>query len=201
MAATMAFSTNAAGPSLQRRSKMDSIAQSEICVRSVLGAFLIRCVSRDVLTGVYLEVQSAPVGLRSESPDLVDLREIFCTGGEKHISRQSPLTPIRQRKSQARQSRRLPLRGGPCKRAASAGGSQRKGPVARQIGNGRAIQSQNSRLSVPIPVLRVGEFHGTHEIVFTGLPSMIDVKKSFALRDHCIVMSCCAACGKSSPPV
>src|SRR5438067_13016375 len=105
------------------------------------------------------------------------------------------------RSSQARQSRRLPLRGGPCKRAASAGGSQRKRPLAREVDNSHAIQSENSRLLIPIPVLRVGEFHGTHEIVFTGLPYMIDIKKSFALRDHCIVMSCCAACGKSSPPV
>ena len=59
----MAFSTNAAGPSLQSFSKMDSIAQSETCVRSVLGAFLIRGVARYVLPGVYLEAQSAPVGL------------------------------------------------------------------------------------------------------------------------------------------
>src|SRR6266403_3299007 len=50
-------------------------------------------------------------------------------------------------------------------------------------------------------MLRVQEFHGTHEIVFTGLPSMVDVKKGFALGDHRIVMPCRAACGKSSPPV
>ena len=30
---------------------------------------------------------------------------------------------------------------------------------------------------------------------------MIDIEKSFALRDHAIVMSRCAAGGKSSPQV
>jgi len=49
---------------------MDAIAQSETSVPSILGAFLIRGVARDVLPRVYLEAQSASVGLRSESSDL-----------------------------------------------------------------------------------------------------------------------------------
>jgi hypothetical protein len=78
---------------------MDAIAQSETGVRSVLGAFLIRGVARDVLPRVYLEAQSATVGLRGESPDLVYLCEIFRPGSEENVSGKPPLVPIRKRKS------------------------------------------------------------------------------------------------------
>src|SRR5882762_227482 len=113
MAATMAFTTNAAGFSLHSLSKMDSITQSEVRIRSVLGALLIRGIACDVLTGVYQDAQSAAIRLRSESPDLVDLCEIFGAGGEKYISGQPPLAPIRKWKPQAHHSGRPPFRPGP----------------------------------------------------------------------------------------
>src|SRR6266851_4047964 len=104
IAATIAFSTKAAGPSLHSFSKMDSIAKPESRIRPVLRPLLIRSVARHILPCRYQETQSATVGLRSESPDLVDLREILCTGREKNISRKTLLVPTRQRKPQARHS-------------------------------------------------------------------------------------------------
>jgi hypothetical protein len=92
---------------------MDAIAQSETSVRSVLGAFLIRGVARDVLPRVYLEAQSASVGLRSESSDLIYLREILRTDSEEYASGKPLLAPIRQWKSQPGNSGRPPFRAGP----------------------------------------------------------------------------------------
>src|SRR5712692_1289483 len=125
MAATMAFSTNAAGPSLHSFSKMDAIAKSETGVRSVLGAFLIRAVDGPILPCRKLKSQSTAVGLRSESPDLIYLRKILRSGGEEYISGQSPFAPMRQRKSQAHNSGRPPLHTCAGKRAPGAGGAQR----------------------------------------------------------------------------
>src|SRR5260370_12286613 len=52
---------------------------------------------------------------------------------------------------------------------------------------------------IPIPVLSIHKFQGANEIGFTDLPSVVSVKKSFALWDHGIVMSRCATYGQGSP--
>src|SRR6267378_3458022 len=109
MATTMACSTNAAGLSLQSLSKMDAIAQSETRVGPVLYSFLIGCVSGYVLAGVQLKSQSATVCLRSESPDLIHLREIFRARGEEYISGKPLLVPMPQGKSKARIAGRAPF--------------------------------------------------------------------------------------------
>jgi hypothetical protein len=46
-----------------------------------------------------LEAQSATVGLRGESPDLIDLREIFRARREEYASGNPLLAPICQGKS------------------------------------------------------------------------------------------------------
>src|SRR5260370_13768178 len=109
MATTIAFSTNAAGPSLHSFSKADSIAPSETGVRSVLRALLVGGEARNVLPRRYLQAQSATVGLRSESSDLIDPREIFRARGEEYASGKPPLAPSRQTKSQARNSGKPPF--------------------------------------------------------------------------------------------
>src|SRR5258708_35716889 len=48
-------------------------------------------------------------------------------------------------------------------------------------------------------MLAVNKFHRAQKIRFAGLPSMVDVKNSLALRDHPIVIPCCAT-GRQSPP-
>src|SRR5258708_40067247 len=110
MAATMALSTNAAGPSRHSFSKMDSIAQSKPGVRSALGPLLERGVPRDVLTGIDLVAQPTPIGLRSESADLINLCEVLRAGGEEYIPRKPLFSPSRERKPQPRHSGRPPFR-------------------------------------------------------------------------------------------
>src|SRR5713226_8641685 len=95
-ATAMAFSTKAAGPSLQSFSKMDSIAESESCIRSVLGALLIRRVTFHVLPRGYLEPQSTSVGLRGKTPDLSYLCEVFRAGRIECASGEPLRAPIHQ---------------------------------------------------------------------------------------------------------
>src|ERR1700726_1341507 len=85
-ATTMAFSTNAAGPSLQILSKTDSIADSQIGVGSVLRAPLIGGAARDVLPLGETEVQTAAISLRGESADLIGAGKILGARGEEDIS-------------------------------------------------------------------------------------------------------------------
>src|SRR6266571_4379880 len=101
MATTMAFSTNAAGPSLQSFSKMDPIAQSETRVRAVLGPLLIAGVPGYVLSARNLEFQSTAIGLRSKTPDLIHHGEVFRARGEEDVSGQPPVSPARQGKSKS----------------------------------------------------------------------------------------------------
>src|SRR5260370_19379168 len=104
MAATMALSTNAAGPSLHSFSKMDSIAKPESRIRPVLRPLLIRRVARHVLSCRQLEAQSAAIGLGRDSPDLVDLREILHAGSEKYTPRNTLFSPSRERQPPSRHS-------------------------------------------------------------------------------------------------
>src|SRR6266852_4837841 len=48
-------------------------------------------------------------------------------------------------------------------------------------------------------MLSVDTFHRAQKIRFAGLPSMVDVKKSRALRDDGVVKPCCATYRQSSP--
>src|ERR1700738_2366265 len=141
MAATkMAFSTNAAGPSLQSLSKMDSIAESQVRIRSALRASLVGNNARNVLPLGEAEAQSASIGLRRESANLVSGRKILRSGGEENISGDLRYSPSRQRKPQPGASRGPPLRARAGKDAACAGGGKRKRPHAWQVNYDRAIQ-------------------------------------------------------------
>src|SRR5258708_8737975 len=93
MATTIAFSTTAAGPSLHSFSKADSIAPSETGVRSVLRALRVGGESRNALPRRYLQAQSATVGLRSESSDLIPPPQIFLTRNDHSVPRKPPLPP------------------------------------------------------------------------------------------------------------
>src|SRR6266403_1660874 len=85
-ATMMALGTKPAGPSRQNLSKMDSIAQSKISIGSVLRAALQGNTAGDVLPLGKAEAQSAAVGLRSESADLIGARKVLGARGEKDIS-------------------------------------------------------------------------------------------------------------------
>src|SRR5258708_13013924 len=111
-ATAMAFSTKGAGPSLQSFSKMDSTGESESCVRSALGALLIRRVAFHVLPRGYLEPQSTSVGLRGKTSDLSCLREVFRSGRIERASEEPLRAPICQWEFQPRDSRRPPF--APC---------------------------------------------------------------------------------------
>src|SRR5256885_5503300 len=139
MAAKIAFNTIAAGPTLQGFTKMDAIAESKTQIRSVPRAFLIGSVAAQVLPRGHLESQAATIGLRSESADLIHLREVFRASGEKCVRQEALVAPSRQRKRDTRRTRRPPLHAGACKAAARAGGPQRHHPFARQVDNSRAV--------------------------------------------------------------
>src|SRR5260370_8091657 len=94
---------------LQSVKNAGSIAPSESGVRSVLRAILVGGEARNVLPRRYLQAQSATVGLRSESSDLIHPREIFRACGEEYVPGKPPLAPSRQRKSHSRHSRRPPF--------------------------------------------------------------------------------------------
>src|SRR5260370_42108961 len=140
-ATAMAFSTKGAGPSLQSFSKLESRGESESCVRSALGALLIRRVAFHVLPRGYLEPQSTSVGLRGKTPDLSYLCEVFRAGRIERASGEPLRAPIRQWEFQARDSRRAPF--GVCSRegATRTRRSQRYRPLPRQIDNRAAAQS------------------------------------------------------------
>src|SRR5215831_18322315 len=104
IAAIMALKTKAAGPSLQSFSKMDPIAHSKHRVSAVLRAFLIGAESCHVLPVCNLQAQSAAVGLRCKTADLIHDREILCPRSKGNISRKAPVAPMCKRKSKARDS-------------------------------------------------------------------------------------------------
>src|ERR1700745_2050360 len=106
MAAIMAFNTNAAGPSLQSLSKMDPIAQSKTQITAVLRALLIARISSYLLARGGLELPSAAVSLRGETPDLIHDSKVFRTGSEEDISDNASIAPVREWKAEACESRR-----------------------------------------------------------------------------------------------
>src|SRR5579862_1170565 len=130
-AATMAFSTNAAGPSLQSFSKMDAIAHPETRVGLALGPLLVACVPCHVLPGRHLEAQTPAVGLRSEPPDLIRDGEVFRSDGEEDISAKALVPPVFERKSKSCNPGRTPFRTRPRESASRAGPRQGEGPLLR----------------------------------------------------------------------
>src|SRR6266849_422106 len=123
-ATMMALNTKPAGPSRQILSKMDSIAQSQIGVSSVLPASLMGDGAGDVLPLGETEAQTAAVGLRGESADLIGAGKVFSACGEKDISGELRCFRSSQRKYHSHASGGAPLRAGPGKRAACTGGGQ-----------------------------------------------------------------------------
>src|SRR5579864_1942304 len=173
MAAMMALKTRAAGPSLHNFSKMDPIAQPKTRISPILRTLLIADETSYVLSAVDLEFESSAVGLRGESPDLIDDREVLRACGEEDISGKLSITSPHERKSQPAYSGWLPFRARTGESAARAHSSQRKGPISRKIKQSRAVNRQNPRCLIPIPVLFMGELDATHEIRFANSPSVI----------------------------
>src|SRR5579863_5600881 len=95
IAAKTAFTTNAAGPSLQNFSKMDSIAHSITHVGLALCPLLIGRIPCHVLASCHSEFQSAAVRLRSEPSDLIDLREVLRASCEERHSTPVPGKALR----------------------------------------------------------------------------------------------------------
>src|SRR6266699_4464 len=162
IAATIASTTNAAGPSLRKASKADDICESKTCVAAVLRAFLICPGAGELLERAKLKAQPAAVRLRSELSDLVHLGEVFRAGCKEHVAAQSALAPARYRKCEPRRA------GGPpfCRRASEMTArlreAQRPAPLPRQVDNAHPVQSQDSRQCVPIPVRAVGKLRAAN---------------------------------------
>src|SRR5215472_1470963 len=199
MAAIMALNTSAAGPKVQSFLKMDPIAQSKTKVGSVLRALLIARIPSYVLLVRYLESQPTAVGLRSETPDLVNDCEILSARRKEGVSGKPPVAPMREGKSETAQPRRLPFDTCSRKGAARACGGECEGPILRQIDEGRAAQSQNPRRLIPIPVLCITEFHSAHKASFARFPSVVKIKERLALGNHGVVVANCAASSYGAP--
>src|SRR5712692_4829623 len=187
-AAKMAFSTNAAGPSLQSSSKAKTIAHSRIAIRAILREPLVGVRESHVQARRILETKSASIRLRGESSDLVGAREILRSGGEENVSGEPHGAPHEQRKAHACTAGRTPLDTGTGEGAARAGGAESQGPFAWQIENRSAVESQNSRGLIPIPVLTVLELQPSQEFGITIGQAAVEVKERFTLRDHGIVV-------------
>lgn len=127
-------------------------------------AFLIAGKAGYVVPGIHLEFESATVGLRGEIPDLIDNGKVFCASGEKDMSEELPVTPARQGKAQAPDSRRFPRRAGAGERAAGARSGQGKSPFTRKIEKSCAVQCENPRGLIPIPMLVVSKLEAADEI-------------------------------------
>src|SRR5882762_1150372 len=131
MAAKRAFSTNAAALSLQSFSKIDAIGEPKSCVRSVLRAHLIGAVAGQGLPWGYLEPQSAAVGSRGKTADLVYLCEVFRAGCKEQVSGEPLSAPTCQWESETCDSGRPPFDACSRERAPSTRRSQRKRPLPR----------------------------------------------------------------------
>src|SRR5258706_2583552 len=127
----IAFSTNAAGPSLRNVSKAETIGKSKTCLLPVLRSLLISCEARHVLARRQLETQTAAVRMRRKLPDLIHLREIFCPHRIEDISSEAAFVPFRDRQADPCHPRTPPFRAG--KMASCSRQPQRPSPVMRQI--------------------------------------------------------------------
>src|ERR1700681_4151776 len=125
-ATTMAFSTKAAGPSLQIFSKTDSIAQSRVSIRAALRPPLVRRHKGYVLARGEPEPQSAAVGLRSKASNLVGLRKVLRTDGKENVPGKLRCAPSAQLKPQARAAGGPPFHTGAGEGAACSDGCERK---------------------------------------------------------------------------
>src|SRR5882762_3660481 len=105
----MAFSTNAAGPSLQSFSKTEAIAGSVVAIGAILCALLVGIGEGRVHARRQFKTKPASIRLRRKSSDLVRAREVFGSRGEDKISGQSRRAPFDQRKPQPRAAGRAPF--------------------------------------------------------------------------------------------
>src|SRR3989442_1968813 len=139
IAARIASSTNAAGPSLRNASKSDPICESKARLGPVLRSLLKRCVTRHVLARRPLEAQTTAIDLCRKLTNLIHLSEILGPHGEEHISPKLPLAQACDRKSQARHAGGPPLRTRSRKTAPRPSESKRPGPLARKVDDGGSI--------------------------------------------------------------
>jgi len=80
----------------------------------------------DVLPLGKAEAQTAAIGLRGESADLIGAGKVFSTCGENDISEELRCFGSSERKYDPHASGGPPFRAGPGKSAARSGGRQRK---------------------------------------------------------------------------
>src|SRR5579862_7629105 len=103
-AATIAFRTKPAGPSLRRFSKTDAIAKSETGFPAIVCAFLIGCQAGHILRRREAELEAAAIGLGRKATDLVGLREVLRSRGKQHAPPDSRKLISNKRKSDSGES-------------------------------------------------------------------------------------------------
>src|SRR3989442_5681582 len=199
LAATMAATTNAAGPSRRKASKADCIGESKTCVAAALRAFLICPGAGELLERAKLKTQPTAVRLRRELSDLVHLGEVFRAGCKEHVAAQSALSRPRHGKCEPRRAGWPPL----CRRAGEMTTrfreAQRPTPLPRQVENVHLVQSQDSRRCVPIPVRAAGKLRAAHNSALAHPPSVVVIEERLAFGDHAPVVAGCTAKRERSP--
>src|SRR6266851_5054244 len=183
----IAFTTNAAGPSLRNVSKADAIGKSKTCLPSVLRSLLIGREARHVLACRQLKAQTAAIRMRRKLSDLIHLREIFRPQRIEDISSQAALVPSGDRKSESCHPRGTPFRAG--KMASRSRQPQRPRPVMRQIKQGRFMNRENARSRIPVPVLPVVNFHSAYDFAPSKFPPLVVIEECFIFRNNTVVMS------------
>src|SRR5690242_157944 len=198
-AATIAFTTNVAGPSFASASKTDAIAESKTCLRPSLRPLLVRRVRRRFLSAAKPPLQLAAVRLRREASNLVDLREILRSRREEDSAACGSAAPSQQRKIEFSQPGGFPFRSGVRKMASCLRHSRRPRPFIRQVQRRGFTQRQDSRVAIPIPVLPISEFHRPHPPGFAPPETVVHIEERFASRYHRIVACSGAAHGHRAP--
>src|SRR5712692_5672089 len=199
IAAKMAFSTKAAGPSLRNDSKTDPIAPSERCIGAPLRALLIARVGGDILARRESKAEPAAIGVRGEAAELVYAREVLRPRREKHVPREAALAEARQREVEARCAVRPPFRRNRRETAARTRQSDRPGKLMRKIEEGRAGNRQNARGRIPEPVRAAARFQSPEKARFRELPTSTVVEKRFVARNDALVASHGAPDGERAP--
>src|SRR5882762_8873275 len=183
----IAFTTNAAGPSLRNVSKADAIGKSKTCLPPVLRSLLIGREARHVLACRQLKAQTAAIRMRRKLSDLIHLREIFRPHRIEDISAQAALVPSGNRKSYSCHPRRTPFRAG--KMASRSRHPQRPRPVMREIEECCLVNRKNARRRIPVPVLPVVNFHSAYDLVSCKFPPLVVIEERFIFRNDIVVMS------------
>src|SRR5580704_11475995 len=188
-ATNMALAINAAGPMRRRLLKAEGIVQSEIDISSVFAALLVGSVRADTLPRRNGEFQSSAIRLGSETPYLIDAREILNSRSKEDVARKLPAFSSDDREFQTRGFRGAPLSAQPGKRAMRLSYSYRERPIAREVNKSHGREGLNFGVAIPVPVLLISELESASEPGLADFPPTIQLEESFRFGDHATIVS------------